>query len=435
MKRLILLALTLPIAASASYFEFYGSGAFTSALGNQTSNNASDPSNHYYHPALMAWNKTILFSAHAGSVSTDFENINNIVTKNGTNSGSNETGNARTDYGKSYHSIVHASLPLAYPGAGPVSLSFVAPFGDIAETNSGDARLPEYVMYHARHKRTQVFLSYAHPYDEFWAWAIGAHVGFQASADVYTQASLNGANYGSSGAAKSQVTPSIAALASVTRKLDEGHFSFTYQQEMKSNLQAIATGEINDPTSVLFNFTLESMIYYDPHIFRFSWANRLSNTWDMIATAEYQMWSNYKPPTIFIKRNGGVLLPSDDYEKLKIKDIPVAHLGFSWHLFDDFTLSFGGFWRPTPIEGDFSGAGNSIDSDVVGITSGFAHSMKLFEKDIEWGASLQYHMLKQQNVSKTPGEEDGTSGSKIGAPGYKIGGEVLTGSLGARMMF
>jgi len=38
-------------------------------------------------------------------------------------------------------------------------------------------------------------------------------------------------------------------------------------------------------------------------------------------------------------------------------------------------------------------------------------------------------------VVKTSGQENGSAGSKIGAPGYKIGGEVLTGSIGARMMF
>ena len=433
--KVLLLVLILPLNLYASFFEFYGSGAFSSAQGNQATLNNNDPSNHYYHPASMAWNKTILFSAHAASVSTDFNSINNIVTKNSTNSGSTETGSANTDYGQSYHSIVHASLPLAYPGAGPLSLSFVAPFGGLAETNSGDARLPEYVMYHSRHKRTQVFVSYAHPLSEQWAVSLGTHLGFQASADASTQASLNGAGYGSSAGVKSKIDPSLAAVVSTTRKHEDGQVSFTYQQEMKSNLSAIANGEINDPTSVLFSITLDSMIYYDPHIFRFSLNQRLTSTLEMSATAEYQMWSSYKPPTIFIKRNGGVLLPSDDYEKLKIKDIPVAHLGFVWHAFDTFSISYGAFWRPTPIEGDFSGAGNSLDTDVVGITGGFAHTLKLFEKDIEWGLSAQYHMLKELNVSKTSGQENGSAGSKIGAPGYKIGGEVLTGSIGARMMF
>lgn len=433
--RVLLFALLLPLNIYASFFEYYGSGTFSSAQGNQATFNNNDPSNHYYHPASMAWNKTILFSAHAASVATDFNSINNIITQNGTNSGSTETGNARTDYGKSYHTIVHASLPIAFPGAGPLSLSFVAPFGGLAETNSGDARLPEYVMYHSRHKRTQVFATYAQPIDAQWAVAIGAHLGFQASADASTQASLNGANYGSSASAKSQIDPTLAAVLSTTRKHDDGQVSFTYQQEMKSNLSAVANGEINDPTSVLFSITLDSMIYYDPHIFRLSLNQRLTSTLEMSATAEYQLWSSYKAPTIFIKRNGGVILPSDDYEKLKIKDIPVAHLGFVWHAFDSVSFSYGAFWRPTPIEGNFSGSGNSIDTDVVGLTTGFAHSMKLLDKDIEWGLSAQYHMLKEVDVVKSSGQENGSAGSKIGAPGYKIGGEVLTGSIGARMMF
>lgn len=433
--KLLLTLVCLISSAHASYFEYYGSGAFSSAIANQATLQNVDPSNHYFHPALMAWNKTITFSAHATSVATHFDDIKGITTKNSTNSTTNETGNAKTDYGKSYHSIIHASLPIAYPGAGSLALSFVAPFGDIAETNSGDARLPEYVMYHARHKRTQVFVSYAHPFNDTWAMSLGAHVGFQASADIQTQASLNGASYGSAGAAKSKVTPSLGALLSVARKHDGGQFAFTYQQEMKSNLKANATGEINDPTSVLFDITLDSMIYYDPHIFRTSLGQRLTSTLDFNATFEYQMWSNYKPPTIFIKRNGGVLLSSDNYEKLQLKDIPVARAGLTWHMFDSFSLSSGVFWRPSPIDSDYSGAGNSIDSDVVGLTGGFAHKMKIFEKNVEWGAALQYHMLSETTVTKSTGQENGNAGNKIGAPGYKIGGEILTGSIGARMMF
>src|SRR5690606_24662444 len=128
--------------------------------------------------------------------------------------------------------------------------------------------------------------------------------------------------------------------------------------------RANAAGEVNNPTSALFDISLDSMIYYDPHIFRLTWGQRLTPTLEMSATTEYQMWSNYKPPTIFIRRNGGVLLPSDDYEKVKTKDIPVARIGFKWHVLDTFSLSTGAFWRPTPIEGNFSGAGNSIDTDV-----------------------------------------------------------------------
>ena len=49
--------------------------------------------------------------------------------------------------------------------------------------------------------------------------------------------------------------------------------------------------------------------------------------------------------------------------------------------------------------------------------------------------SGQYHMLKEVDVVKSNGQENGSAGSKIGAPGYNVGGEVLTGSIGARMMF
>src|SRR5690606_1305765 len=113
-------------------------------------------------------------------------------------------------------------------------------------------------------------------------------------------------------------------------------------------LRANATGEINDPTSVLFDISLDTMIYYDPHIFRLSYGEKLGQNFELISTIEYQIWDNYKAPTIFIKRNGGVLLPSDDYEKVKVRNIPVARLGLTWNVLEHVSFALGTFWRPSP---------------------------------------------------------------------------------------
>ena len=116
--------------ASANYAEFFGSHPTTSAIGNQANSNQYDPSNNYYIPALMGFSDTITFSSSAGSVSTDFEPVGSVVTKNTTNDGtqtgtSTESAAVRTDYDSFMGATIHATLPLGYPGAGAIAVSIL----------------------------------------------------------------------------------------------------------------------------------------------------------------------------------------------------------------------------------------------------------------------------------------------------------------------
>ncbi|MBK24470.1 MAG: hypothetical protein CME70_10785 [Halobacteriovorax sp.] len=422
------------LSAQANYAEFFGSHPSTSGIGNQANTNIYDPANNYYVPALMAFSDTITFATSAGSVSTDFEPISNITIKNSTNSTTTEVGNASTDYDSFFGATVHATLPLGYKGAGPISVSVFTPLGKVIETNSGDAALPEYVMYRSRYRRTLIHLNYAHKLTDQFAFSLGTHVGFQAGANASTNLSLNGTGFGSSGGAKSEVKPALAGIFSTIYREKNWSAYFTFQQEMKSNLEAKAGGQINDPTAALFQITIESMIYYDPHILRFGSSFEIGN-FTFLGSLEYQLWENYKTPVIRVKDRGGVVKPSDDYEKLKLRNIPVLKVGSILSITDRFSLLGGLSYKPTPIEGNFVGAGNSIDSNSLILTGGARLGMRIFGKDVDLSGGIQYHKLEEVNVVKTSNQENGNSGSKIGAPGYKVGGSVIAASGGLRIKF
>lgn len=420
----------------ASFPEFYGTGPSTSSLGNQSNSQENDPANLYYVPALSAWAKNISISANIAVAKHSFEDINNITTENSTNGQTGTTtitGSANTNYENALSSNIHFLFPLRNENAGSIGLSLFSPVGDFVETNSGSPYLPEYALYRARYRRTQIHFNYAFPINKNIAISLGAHLGFQASARVNTSISLSN-NTGSSGSAKTSIKPSLGAIVSATYRSDYSSSSFTFQQEMKSNLEAIATGDISDPPLTLINLGLETMIYYDPHIFRLSHSQRF-HSFEVFFTLEYQLWDNYRAPTIKISNLGGTVKASDNFEQLQLKNIFVPKLGLKLFVTEKMKLMAGIAYRQSPFNSNFSGAGNTIDTNVLMYSGGASYDIQLFGKDIQLGASLQYHRLEEKDVIKTLGQENGSDGVKIASPGYKIGGNIIVASTGARISF
>ncbi|MGZ3788925.1 MAG: OmpP1/FadL family transporter, partial [Bacteriovorax sp.] len=422
-------------AALASYPEFFGASFSTSFIGNQANFDSSDPSNNYYVPALLGFSDKVNILMQATSTATHFLRMTGITVTNNTNSSSAPTtGNVENNYPAFNGGALHFALPIGYQHVGTLGLSVFLPIGHLMETNSGDPFLPEYVMYHSRYQRTSIYLNFARKWGDDFAWSLGTLVGFQASADVKANLSLNGAAYGSWGKARSKVSPSLGAIASVVKKFDRAKMYVAYQQEMKSNLHAAVAGEINNPSLALFESGIDSMIFYDPHTFR------LGTSYDFGAAeiyggVEYQLWSGYKPPTIYISKTGGVIVPSSSYERITIRDTINPRVGLKMDLTNRWTTGLGLAYRMTPLKGDFSGSGNSIDANAYILSTGLQYRIVIWSKDVKLGTSVEYQQLEKKHVTKTPGQEDGSAGPKIGAGGYDIAGYVLAASFGIKLNF
>lgn len=434
----IFLLLLLSSQAFASFPEFFGSSAVTGAIANQPILDSSEATNGYYAASLLAHSKKLSVSLSGSSSIVDVPSITNIVIKNSSNSNlagaSVERGDANTDYTGATMGSVHALLPLAYQGAGALVINIFTPLGAIAEINSGDAFLPEYVMHRARNARTQAFLSYAHPWSDQWAFSLGGMLGFQAGADIGNQATLNGSDFGSSASLKSKIKPTIGLSFSASHRGENSQTYFSFHQEMKSNLSSVARGEINDPVPALFSIEINTMISYDPHTLRLGHARRFENI-SVFALAEYQIWSGYQTPVVRIKKIGGVINPSDDFEQTQIKNIFVPKLGMSFHLTPKWDWSFGASYRPTPLEGDFSGAGNSVDVDSAFVATGLRYKTTVRKRQVEFSNYIQYHHFMDKTVTKTEGQENGETGDKIGSVGYKLGGSAIAAGLGMTLLF
>lgn len=435
MKNIVIfLALAFTGAAEASYPEFFGASFTTTAIGNQANLDPNDPSNNYYVPASLGFSNKVNFLLQATSTATHFKRMPNIVVTNSTNSSSVTSGNVENSYPKFHGGSLHLALPIGYQHLGTVGLSLFLPIGHLIETNSGNPFLPEYVMYHSRYRRTSIYLNFSRKWSDELSWSLGTIVGFQASAEVKTNLSLNGANYGSWGQARSKIAPSLGAIASLLKKVDRAQYYFTYQQEMKSNLHAGVSGEINNPSLALFESGIDSMIYYDPHTFRLGSAYDFGRL-ELFGAVEYQLWSGYKPPTIYITKTGGVIVPSSNYERVLVRDTINPRIGLRADISERWVGSLGVGYRMTPLKSDFSGSGNSIDANTYIFSTGLQYRIVIWSKDVSLGTSLEYQQLENSRVNKTDGQENGSAGPKIGAGGYDIGGYVIAAAFGIKFNF
>lgn len=434
MKIIFVILFLLSLSAHASYPEMFGASFSTTFIGNQANLDINDPSNNYYAPAILGFSDKVNVLLQATSTATHFKPMNGIVVTNTTNGSSTTTGNVSNDYQKFYGGGMHFALPIGYQHLGTLGLSVFLPLGHLIETNSGDPFLPEYVMYHSRYRRGSIYLNFARKWSDDFAWSLGTIVGFQASAEARTNLSLNGGTKGSWGKAQSKVSPSLGLITSFAKTFENAKLYFAYQQEMKSNLHASVFGDVVDPSIGLFQADIDSMIFYDPHTFRLGGSYRYGAS-EFFTGVEYQIWSGYKAPVVRIKKTGGVIVSSTNYENIQIRDTINPRLGYAYDVTDRWKAGLGVGYRMSPLKGDFSGAGNSVDTDTYIFTTGVQYRIVIWSKDVNLGTSGEYQMLKKKHVTKTSGQEDGTAGSKIGAGGYDIDGHVLAATVGLKFNF
>lgn len=432
----LLISYFIPSASVAGQAELFGASFSTSGIGNQANFNPVDPSNNYYVPALLGFSSKFNFILQSSSTTVDFEKINNITITNSTNSTSGSTrGNANLNYPQFYGNALHVGVPIGgEQHLGTLGVSIFTPLGKIVESDSGDPFMPEYVMYRSRYQRTSAYLNFAKKWDESLAFSLGTIVGFQATGVARTNMSLNGASYGSWARAQTKVSPSLGGIFSVVKIFQDSKFYFTYSQEMKSNLKMNVVGEITNPSLALFDASLSSLLFYDPHTFRLGYGYQWSQL-EFFGGLEYQLWNSYKTPVISVVKTGGVIVPSSNYERIQTRDTINPRAGIKFTFLENWNALIGAIYRITPIKGDFSGSGNSIDSNTLIATAGINFKMNLFETDVTLGTSFQYHKLEDVKVTKANLQENGSAGEKIGGPGYTIGGHILAGSIGAMFNF
>ncbi len=431
MKKILVIKLLLSISTSwANFGTQISSGPLTMGIGNQADFFSTTPDSHFYHPALITKNDQTHLSVSASTTSFDFEEITGIVTQNDTNS---QTGEKTEDLVHDYENIsmgqLHGVIPFTVKERKlHIGLSLFSPLLYIAKFDSGSPELPEYVMYKSKIRRLDGLVSVASKFNNF-SVSIGSRFGFELEADIEANASLNGTSFGSSARAKASVTPKAGAVASAAYEYKSHAVAISAFQGLSMDAQATVTGQTTDPR-IIFDLTSSSLSYYEPDQVNLSYGwQSPEKMFSLFASTSYQVWDGFRPPTIKLTQEASVL-SSNDFEQIQTRNTTNYSLGGVFTI-ANYKLMGGFSTYETPIEGDFSGAGNTIDTDATSYHLGLAHKLG----DVTLTLSYQLKKLNEVTVEKAPGQENGDAGSKIGAPGFTIGGEVSNINLGLSVEF
>jgi hypothetical protein len=433
MKFLIVLLFSL--SARASVPELFGSSAGSIAIGNQAEANSA--ANNFYAPALLGYSRKTMFSFNSFYINANFTPISDVIVKNESNTvGEYESGSVEVNPTPTTMFGAHLSVPLFADEGPKFNISIFAPFDRLMEADTGDPYRPRYVMYENRFIRPVLIFSGAQDFGN-WSFSLGAQTGFQSNGETFF---VTRTTTGNPSVAKVSFNakPSIGFVGSVAKKNGAHTTYLTVQQEMKSKLQNRATGEteIASNSSFQFDFDVASLLYYDPLTLRLGHQIEMTQT-NWFFSLEYQDWFNYEASTMKIKKRGGGINGSTDYEKLSMRNIFIPKVGVEKKLADHWIGKMGYFYRPSPIySNNLKNAGNTIDVDKHVGSLGLAHIFKVYQKDITLDLAYQLHLLRQMKINKTPGREDGDPGEeKIGSPGYRIGGMIHVLSLGLSWMY
>ena len=428
----ILFSLLFTIKSYGSFLEDFGASAQALGLGGQSNLLKTNPADNYYLPASLAHNRDILIEASSFINLYNIEPISNIVVENSINteSGDEKIGDVPNDFSNLIVNSLHLSLPIQKIN-GSINISVLSPFPYAAQFDSGDPYLPEYSFLKSRPRRPQGMFNFSYAINPSFAFSIGAHVAAKAESNIFTKAAVN--NEGETtlytyASANGEVSPKLAPILSVSYRKESYQFGISYQGELESSLKVDLTAD-EISTGIIFDSIIESILYYDPQTLRTQGSFAINDRFSLHASVNYYLWKEYQTPKINITQLA-VMTGTFNYETLELKNTISPKLALTYKLFDNLDLNLGLSYEQSPLESDFSGNGNTIDSDSYTISFSPSSSFLLLGLNLDASFGISHKVMKNQDVSKTSGQENGRPGRKIGAPGYKIGGNITTVSFG-----
>lgn len=433
MKAFIAILLIVNFNIHASVNELFGPSSGSMALGNQAEKDSA--ANNMISPALLGFSKSTQFSFNFFYISSKLHSIKNVLLENEMNSANDPRfGNIDVNRTPDLMFSLHYSSPMFTPEGLKFNFSLISPTDRMLEFETGGTYEPRYVMYGSRYFRPSIHFSLSKSFSD-WSYGLGVITGFQSNGN--TQFLTRFGNTGqSAGKISFNAKPSLAFAFSLAKKQNESFIHFiSFQQEMKSNFQNRAVGEtdIGTPDPFIFDFTMKSLLSYDPHTIRYGLQSHHEKC-SFYGGLEYQHWASFKTSTIDIDVLGGNMGSSIDYEKIEVRNILIPKAGMIFSINDQINFKLGYFYKPSILNTKkLAEAGNSIDSNKHVPTSGINYNFKLFGTVIAWDTAYQAHLLEIKKIIKTPGREDGDTSEgegKIGSPGYRIGGIVHVLSTG-----
>lgn len=430
-------------SAFASTGEIYGYGSRASALGNTMLGGITDPFATFYNPAANSANPGLQVTLGTAYYNPEFRKIEGVTIQNAATSDrtGDVVGNVDTDnYLDHLGQAIGISLNLGESLKNlTVGITAAMPIARVAFLDTGDPFKPEYFNYRSRTQRPQIYGSLsASPFKDFYfGTGISIATNLSATATIFTTGSTGKV---SSARIASTIKPSAAPYFGIYAKPDPMQVGLVvrlpnkYKLSMDTNAQAhLLSGASNIP--LVLNST--STIFYDPLEINLGAAIKIKDKSWVTLELDWLQYKAFEAPTLSLTDTGSLPDLKDSINTSPtMRNIFVPKIGLQ-HAFEKAVVRAGYFYRPSPVK-DNSGPGNLVDpaKHVATLGVGFnLKDLKVTDREIFLDLHAQYHYLVRQHISKAPGTETGGTGTKIGAPGYNIGGYIYGGGFSLSAAF
>lgn len=432
----------------ANVGEAYGFGSKMTALAGAGAAWGSGPYAAYHNPATLGAESDKRLQMAFGLVyaQPNFIPIQNIITQNKFNSDSDVYSNVDVTYRPTLGEAIGISFKL-FPDVTLGATAFV-PISQFAFMDSGEALVPEYVLYRARTQRPQVETALGIDLGKGLRAGAGLHMGFTltstASLFINTRA-----NTASSIRFTSSLQPSLSPYFGLMYSPKENPQSLSFGAVYRMPLASNNTMNLNSAARVFgdfaaidFNLQANSALFYDPASIELGTSFELFSGMQIFGQLDYQMWGRYQVPALKINQTEPTTCsassgtPCDTVtiaqgwtpSGLAFRNILVPRGGTEIAINDSSVFRFGYAYKPSFLNGLPTGSGNYLDPSKHMINLGFGFRSQEFlgyEIANQLDLNLIYHYLIHQHITKTPGNEAGDATDfKIGAPGYDMGGAV-----------
>ncbi len=370
-----------------------------------------------------------------------FADIRGVVTENAVNSdkaaGTSTIGNVSTKYpatfGQSMGFSVRSEKSVYHWGIGAV---VYLPLDHLALIDSGETFAPEYTLHRGRTQKPEFQFAISGLLSPKWSLGVGVYLGARLTSDTtlfLNQGAGTASSMRISSSLKTQASPFFGLTYIPTPTLSLGWVvRLASSVPATLNVQAGARA-IGNVSALDFGFPAIGTMYYDPLTVSLGATWRYAAQQTLFLQADYQAWENYRSPVLVIQNSNttncspscGVDFASGIDLAGRTRDLLIPRVGHSWDV-GTGTIHSGytfrrGIYRSLP-----EGAGNPIDPDEHRISAGYGwefNSFLAFDAPGRLDFHGSYSIYPKKTVAKSPGDENGnTVNSKIGAPGYEIGG-------------
>ncbi len=442
------LAFAQPARADVGGFGF---GSRTAGLAGAGAAWGFDAYSAYSNPAGLteAAGKKLRLSYGWLFMDPTFTPIEGVTIENQFTSDQTRTGNVVDDYRSVLGQTIGAAALLAqdwyHLSAG---LTIFTPFDPLGAIDTGEPYIPEYVLYRSRTQRPLLEAGLAAKITPRLSLGLGLHIGYAitATGNAFLQtAAGTTSSMRVSASLKPKTSPNLAwLLLSETPQEEAGAWSFG--QVLRTTHDAKATLNFNssarafgDLAALDIRFGANSALFYDPLTLEtgFSWKH--SPRGRLYLQADFQNWANFKRPALEITDPienctgtgcTGLIVNPSVLPGMSLRNIVTPRIAEEIS-FDASTLRIGYFYRPSMFRSLPSDSGNYLDPSRHSISAGWGRRFPTF---LGWDTPAQldfhasYQHLVNQSVVKTAGDETGDlAETKIGAPGYSIGGRLWGG--------